>query len=139
MPEGEESPVKKTVLLNQPLSAVIAGLGHTDSLVVSDAGLPIPTGPQRIDLAVRAGVPGFLDVLRTALAEMEVQEAIIATELATSSPAFHSALLEALGEIPIRAVPHEEFKRLTASARAVARTGEFTPYANVILIAGVVF
>lgn len=131
--------MKKTVLLNQPLSAVIAGLGHTDSLVVADAGLPIPAGPQRIDLAVQAGVPPFLDVLRATLAEMQVQEAIIATELATSGSAFHSALREALGDIPVRAVPHEDFKRLTASARAVARTGEFTPYANVILIAGVVF
>lgn len=131
--------MKKTVLLNQPLSAVIAGLGHTDSLVVADAGLPIPAGPQRIDLAVRAGVPEFIDVLGTVLAEMQVQEAIVADELATASPAFHAALLEALGEIPVRSVPHEEFKRQTASAKAVARTGEFTPYANVILISGVVF
>ena len=131
--------MKKTVLLNQPLSAAIAGLGHTDSLVVADAGLPIPAGPRRIDLAVRAGVPAFLDVLGAVLAEMQVQEAIIAEELAASRPDFHRALLEALGDIPVRRVPHEEFKRQTAAAQAVARTGEFTPYANVILISGVVF
>jgi D-ribose pyranase len=39
----------------------------------------------------------------------------------------------------VTAIPHEEFKARTAAARAVVRTGEFTPYANVILIAGVTF
>ena len=32
-----------------------------------------------------------------------------------------------LRDLPVRSVPHEEFKRLTASARAVVRTGECTP------------
>jgi D-ribose pyranase len=51
----------------------------------------------------------------------------------------HTALLDALGDIPIEVVSHESFKARTSDAKAVVRTGEFTPYANVILIAGVVF
>ncbi len=131
--------MKKIGILNQPLSTAIAGLGHMDTLVVADAGLPIPEGPTRIDLAVSAGVPAFLDVLRAVLSEMEVQGAIIASEMAERSPEMQAALLDVLGDVPIEAVPHEEFKARTAAARAVVRTGEFTPYANVILIAGVVF
>jgi D-ribose pyranase len=130
--------MKKTGLLNQPLSAVIAGLGHTDMLVVADAGLPIPLAVQRIDLAVSAGLPSFLDVLRAVLGEMQVEGAIIAAEMETRSPHMHRALLDMLGGAPVQTVPHEAFKLRTQEARAVVRTGEFTPYANVILIAGVV-
>jgi D-ribose pyranase len=131
--------MKKTGLLNQPLSTVIAGLGHMDTLCIADAGLPIPASMTRIDLAVSQGVPAFLDVLDAVLGEMQVQGAIIAWELEQVSPAMHRALMERLGEIDVQVLPHDEFKEATASARAVARTGEFTPYANVILVAGVVF
>jgi D-ribose pyranase len=131
--------MKKGTLLNAPLSAVIAQLGHTDRLVVSDAGLPVPKGVARIDLAVRPGLPPFLDVLRAALAEMEVESVIIAEELEEVSPEMHTALMELLEDIPVETMPHEQFKAETVTARAVVRTGEFTPYANVILCAGVVF
>ena len=45
---------------------------------------------------------------------------------------------QSLGIAP-QTVSHEEFKRRTAKARAMVRTGECTPYANIILIAGVKF
>lgn len=131
--------MKKTGLLNQPLSSVIAGLGHTDQLVIADAGLPIPLTVERIDLAVSAGLPSFLDVLKAVLGEMQVESAVVAEEMLVRSPAMHKALLDVLGNIPVTAVPHETFKVQTQSAHAIARTGEFTPYANVILVAGVVF
>lgn len=131
--------MKKTGLLNQPLSNVIAGMGHLDTLVIADAGLPIPMQTPRIDLAIHEGMPPFLDVVRTVLGELQVQEAVVPAELEQRSSAMYQALRAVLGDIPIRAVPHTEFKAQTSSARAVVRTGEFTPYANVILIAGVVF
>lgn len=131
--------MKKTGLLNQSLSCTIAGMGHFDELVIGDAGLPIPAGPERIDLAVSEGVPSFLSVLRAVLGELQVQSAVIASEMPERSPDLYAALREALGDIPIEQVPHEAFKTRTASTRAVVRTGEFTPYANVILVAGVVF
>ncbi len=131
--------MKKTTLLNQPLSAVIAGLGHTDTLVIADAGLPIPPETQRIDLALRSGIPGFLETLETVLTEMAVEKAIIADEMQDVSPQLFAALKERLGDIPIETIPHTQFKEMTRDARAVVRTGEFTPYANVILVSGVTF
>lgn len=131
--------MKKTGLLNQPLSEVIAGLGHFDTLVVGDAGLPIPASTRRIDLAVSAGVPRFLEVVSAILGEMQVQRAIVAQEMPARSPEAYAALRQLLGDIQVELVPHEELKAQTAAARAVARTGEFTPYANVILVSGVVF
>jgi len=131
--------MKRTPLLHAELSEVIARLGHGDLLVIGDAGLPIPDGPRRIDLAVSANVPRFVDVLSAVLAEMRVESAIVAEELWPTSPAIHAALRRQLGDAPVTTLPHEQFKAATRGARAIVRTGEFTPYANVILRAGVVF
>lgn len=49
--------MKKTALLNRDVSEVIASLGHTDMLVICDAGFPVPGDVQRIDLAVAASLP----------------------------------------------------------------------------------
>jgi D-ribose pyranase len=131
--------LKKIGILNQPISSVIAGLGHTDTLVIADAGLPIPVETQRIDLALSGGIPSFLDTLRAVLTEMQVERVIIAKEMMEVSPEVHQAITKMLGDVPIDTVTHLAFKERTRSARAVIRTGEFTPFANVILVAGVVF
>jgi len=131
--------MKKAGTLNQPLSAVIAGLGHMDQLVIGDAGLPIPREIQRIDLALTPGVPSFLETLRVLLEEIQVERAIVAEEMIEVSPDLHGQVQILLREIPLETIPHTEFKKLTNSARAVVRTGEFTPYANIILVSGVVF
>lgn len=129
--------MKRTPLLHAELAHAMACLGHGDMLVIGDAGLPIPPGPRRIDLALTPGIPAVADVLRVVLTEMQVEKAIIATEAVERSDGQRPAWCA----LPIepQAVPHEEFKRLTAQARVMVRTGECTPYANVILIAGVTF
>lgn len=131
--------MKKIGILNQPLSAVAAGLGHMDTLVIADAGLPIPAETQRIDLALTEGIPTFLDTLGTVLREIQVERAIVAEEMLDVSPNIYEAIVDLLGDVPIEVVTHLILKEQTRSARAVVRTGEFTPYANIILVAGVVF
>ena len=131
--------MKKTPLLNVELSEVIAGLGHGDMLVIGDAGLPIPLDVRRIDLALTRGVPGFIDTLRIVLAEMQVQSVIVAEETGQKSPHILDAIKQLLPTTPIEVVSHELLKADTEGAVAVVRTGEFTPYANTILVSGVVF
>jgi D-ribose pyranase len=131
--------VKKTGLLNQPLSAVIAGLGHTDTIAITDAGLSIPTTIQRIDLAVSAGVPGFLSVMRAVLGEMQISGAVIASELAEHSPLFFVEVVKLLDGAALTQIPHSELLQMTQHTRAAVRTGEFTPFANIILISEVIF
>jgi D-ribose pyranase len=131
--------MKKSGILNADVAAVVAGMGHLDTLTVADAGLPIPDTVLRIDLVVRPNLPRFMDVTSAILEELIVQEAIIAREMVEVSPETYNALRVRLGETPIRMVAHSEFKQLTAQSKAVVRSGEFTPYANVILVAGVAF
>jgi len=131
--------MKKIGILNQPISAVVSGLGHTNTLVIADAGLPIPSETERIDLALAEGIPSFLETLRVVLTEMQVETAVVAKEMLAVSPEIYEAIQALLGDIPITTIAHEAFKAQTKTARAVVRTGDFTPYANIILIAGVVF
>ncbi|MDP9605837.1 D-ribose pyranase [Variovorax sp. YR750] len=130
--------MKRSPLLHAELSHVIASLGHGDMLVLGDAGLPIPDGPRRIDLAVARGVPLLDDVLQAVLSEMQVEGIVVADEALGDAKKLPGWYPQSLGIEP-QTVSHEEFKRRTAKARAMVRTGECTPYANIILIAGVAF
>lgn len=131
--------MKKTTLLHSELSYTIAKLGHLDTLVIADAGLPIPLETVRIDLALTNGVPGAGQTLKVVLDEMKVEKIILAEEVKDRNPKFLADVQQMLPGVPVEFVTHSEFKARTANARAVVRTGEFSPYANVILVSGVVF
>lgn len=132
--------MNKSGLLNPKIAQLITAAGHTETIVVADAGLPIPEAiPNRIDLALKEGIPGFLETLDTIIAEFQVETVILAEEIKTASPEMHQAILRRFPELPIEYIAHEEFKKQTQNAKGIIRTGEFTPYANVILVAGVIF
>lgn len=131
--------MKKTGILNPELVHLIASMGHTDRLVIADSGLPIPLDVPRIDLALVAGIPTFLQTLHAVLGELRVERAIVAEEMRRRSPALYKATRQALGDTKLDHVSHEAFKKLLLDVRAVVRTGEQTPYANIILHSGVTF
>src|SRR5690242_20831811 len=72
--------MKKTTLLQSDLSYLIATLGHMDTLVIADAGLPIPDETMRIDLALTKGVPGAVQTLKVVLDELKVEKVIRSEE-----------------------------------------------------------
>lgn len=139
--------MKKGALLNSDISAVISRLGHTDQIVIGDAGLPIPVTIARIDLALTRGVPGFLQVVDVVTQEMQVESAILAEEIVKNNPQIHELLLAQLAQleqhqgnqIALRYISHEAFKEQTKQSRAVIRSGECSPFANIILCSGVTF
>ena len=131
--------MKKRGLLQHALAGMIASMGHTDLLMVADAGFPVPPGVTCIDLAVYCGLPSMLDVTRAVAGELHVEEITVADELLTRDEVLPAALRELFPDARVRSVPHDELKRLSARARAVVRTGECTPYYNVILTSGVTF
>ena len=143
--------MKKNGMLHAELLRVIGQMGHTDSLVIGDVGLPIPLHVPRIDLALTEGTPGFLHTLQVVLGELCVERSVIAAETIAHNSKIYRALSADAGAtiegiahfMPpphLETVPsHEEFKKLCACARAIVRTGEATPYANIILFSGVTF
>jgi D-ribose pyranase len=119
------------------LVRLLLDLRHHDTVVIADAGLPVPNGVHVVDLGWRRGDPCVPDVLAAVLAELVVERASLAKELQNETS--RSALTSALDTVPIDWISHDELKAVTGEARAVVRTGDDTPFANVVLHAGVPF
>ena len=131
--------MKKGNVINSNIARVIAQMGHFDTLAIGDAGMPVPANTEKIDLAVTKNLPKFIDVLQNVLMELEVQKVYLANEIKTASPAQLLAIKKVIGEIPIEFISHDNMKNNLNKARAFIRTGEMTPYANIILESGVTF
>jgi D-ribose pyranase len=131
--------MKKTALLNSNLSSVISKMGHTDMLAIGDCGLPIPNETERIDLALISGIPTFIETLRATLNELQIEEVILAKETEIISPKLFEEIKDIIGDVKITFISHEELKLNLKKCKAVVRTGEQTPYANIILKSGVAF
>jgi len=138
--------LKRTYLLNRHLSRLVAELGHLDEITIADAGLPVPLGVAVIDLAISPGEPRMTTVMRALAEELVIEESIIAEQAEGKRAA--EILFDALGaftltggikDIAPNMIDHEEFKRRVSCSKAVIRTGEITPYCNIILKSGVAF
>lgn len=133
--------MKRQGILNSDISRVLSYMGHTDCICIGDCGLPIPDEVERIDLALKFGVPAFMDTLKIVEEDMKIEKIVLAEEIKTQNPAVLSEVeaLFAGQDIEVEFVSHVELKAQTKECKAVIRTGETTPYANIILQAGCIF
>lgn len=131
--------MKKTKVINSDISRVISQMGHFDKLSIGDAGMPVPMSVEKIDLAVTHGLPSFIDVLDNVLEELEVQRIYLAEEIKTANPTVLEQIKTRLPQTEIVFYPHEEMKQDLTNCHAFIRTGEVTPYANIVLESNVVF
>ncbi|MFD2682534.1 D-ribose pyranase [Bacillus seohaeanensis] len=131
--------MKRHGILNSHISKVLADLGHTDFIVIADAGLPIPEGVAKIDLALTAGTPSFQDVVDAVVDDMVVEKVIFASEIEDVNGKTANFLTQKFSDVTMEQISHEEFKQRTKQAKVIIRTGEITPYANCILQSGVFF
>ncbi len=135
--------MKTSRLLNSELSYEISKIGHTAHITLCDAGLPIPKDVKRIDLAIESGYPSLIRTLDVILSEMKVEEIIVASEIHEKNQGIFEEMMKIFQSHnmnpPVKEVGHEELKKMTHLSEAIVRTGECTPYANVILKSGVVF
>ncbi len=130
--------MKKTGILHAELNRQVALLGHTDRFIIADSGLPLPRTLPTIDLALTPGHIDFQTVLDALLEEVVVQEHIIATQT-SQSPAGSWITQRATHLGTSHAMDHEDFKQTIGTCQFAVRTGEQTPYANIICISGVPF
>jgi D-ribose pyranose/furanose isomerase RbsD len=128
--------------LNEQVSEIIAGMGHGQSIVVVDAGYPIPADAVRIDLAVGADVPRFEDVLDAVLSELNVEAYVMADESKEQNQRIRTFLAERLPNATLTTQPHVEFRETArrdqrnSTTRAYIRTGDSSAYGSVMLVAG---
>jgi D-ribose pyranase len=137
--------MKKSGILNSDISRVLSYMGHTDRICIGDCGLPIPDETERIDLALRFGVPSFIEVLKEVAKDMKIECIILAEEIKTQNPEQLAAILSFFEENEtdsnpsVEFVSHTELKKMTEDCKAVIRTGEVSPYSNIILQSGCIF
>lgn len=139
MEQRGNSDMKKQGVLNAQLAGYIAGLGHKDLFMVADAGMPIPKGVPLVDLAVCGGVPTFQQVMDAILQETVVEHYTLANEIVSKNPELLVYIQQKLQGVPYDKIPHLQLKELSAKVKFAVRTGEFTPFPNIICRAGVAF
>lgn len=128
--------MKRQGIINGPLSGALARLGHTDLLVIADAGLPVPARVPVVDLALVYGVPRFATVLKAIVEEVIFEEAWVSKQ-ADQWPA--GAIVDTELGFAAHRIDHAEFKLKVGTAHLVIRTGDDTAFSNVILQCGVPF
>ena len=133
--------MKKAGILNSDISRVLAYMGHTDTICIGDCGLPVPDETERIDLSLCFGEPTFIRTLQVVLKDMKVEKIILAEEIIKNNPTVLSEIKKLFEgqNVEMEFVPHSKLKELTQNCKAVIRTGETTPYANIILQSGCIF
>ena len=135
--------MKKTGIINADISRVLSYMGHTDKIAVGDCGLPRPEETERIDLALRLGTPRFMEVLEAVLDDMVIEKVVLAEEIKENNPALLAEIQNLLKErelqVPVEFISHAQLKEETKSCKAVIRSGENTPYANIILQSACIF
>lgn len=131
--------MKNRGILNAQLMQYIAGLGHTDLFLIGDAGMPVPKGVPIVDLALVGGVPSFEQVFKAVLDETKIEKYFLSDQSKTVNPAVYQLIQNSLPDLPFQEMPHTEMKELTKTCKFAIRTGEFTPFSNVVLQAGCVF
>ena len=133
--------MKKQGILNSDISRVLSYMGHTDTLCIGDCGLPIPDEVERIDLALCFGEPTFMRTLEIVAGDMKVEKIVLAEEIKEKNPDVLGKIQTyfASQDVEVEFVPHTELKARTHDCKAVIRTGETPPYANIILQTGCIF
>lgn len=131
--------MKKQGIINKQLAGLIAGLGHKDTFMIADGGMPIPKGIEIVDLALCGGVPTFTQVMEAVLDETEIEAYTIAEEIIVKNPELLGYIKGKLSQTEEIMISHLELKEETKQIKFAIRTGEFTPYPNIILRAGVAF
>jgi len=131
--------LKKTGIFNAQIASAVSSMGHKDKLAIVDMGFPIPVVANKCDLVVEKGSPGFFDVVNMVLKELMVEKIIVADEMRDENVRYYHQLKEQFQEKEVELISHERLKEIANDSRIIIRTGEDTPYSNVILVSGVIF
>ena len=130
--------MKSGVVLNSELSYAISSMGHTDLMIVCDAGFPIPKSTWKVDLALVQDVPDLETVLRAISQEFIAEVVSYANEMAENNPPLLKKVKDIFPESNYKPIPHEQILgEMAAKAKVIVRTGAFDPWGNILLYSGV--
>jgi D-ribose pyranase len=127
--------MRETGILNRDISDVLSTLGHTDEMIVCDAGFAIPQGVRTVDIALAKDKPTVLELLAELKEHFSVETIVVADATQDVSPTRFAAVSRVFGDsVPVEVIPLAAFKQRARGVKAVLRTGDFTAYSNVLLV-----
>lgn len=126
----------ETGILNREIAAQIAKMGHTDMMLIADAGLAVPNTTPVIDISLKENIPTSIEVLEEVLKHFSVEKIIYSQATADVSPSREKEFLKHFDEnVEVEVVPHALLRdELTRKVKFVIRTGDFTANSNIILV-----
>ncbi len=129
--------MKRKGILNREISRIIAGMGHGQKLIVSDAGFPIPEDADCVDLAIKKGLPDLPTVLKIITEEFISEKVMFAEDVISNNQPLYKNLQEIFKDSELEAIPHERImNEIAYEAKAIIRTGDYNPWGNIVLVAG---
>jgi len=128
--------MKEVGIVNRELARLLSEQGHGDMLMIVDAGFAIPKHADVVDISLTENCPMVIDTLQEIKKFFSVEKLIFADKTQEVSPTLFDNITGLFGGAPVEIVTHPQIKELSAKVKAVIRTGDFTAYANVILVSG---
>ncbi len=127
--------MRETGTINREISDVLSTMGHTDELIVCDAGFAIPSGVRTVDVSLAENKPTLIETLTELKRHFSVEKLVMADETKNVSPTRFAAILDLFGmDMPVETIPQALFRRRARRVKAVIRTGDFTAYSNILLV-----
>ena len=124
----------KTGILNPHVLDLLARFRHTNTIVIADRGFPSWPQIETVDLSLVDNVPTVLQALAAVRAQCIVGKAWMAKEfLKNNDIRTQASFATAFKGVALTREPHVDFKKRVPGVIGLIRTGDTTPYANVIL------
>ena len=133
-PEKPPQPMLQTGILNPHVLELIARVRHTNTLVIADWAFPYWPEIETVDISLTRNLPTVLDLLDLLTPIFKIGRIWQAEEFVTSNSAETVArFAKSFGEIPLTREAHTDFKKRVPQAIGLIRTGDGTPYGNIII------
>lgn len=130
--------LRKPRIINTELNHMLAAMGHTDILLVTDAGFPIPADAWVVDLSITRNFPDLVPVLEVVSEVFMAEKLVYADYVPAHNPKLHEALKALFSDCEHETVTHETMMGdIATKAKGIVRTGGYDPWGNIALVAGV--
>jgi len=127
--------MRETGIVNRDICDILSTLGHTDEVIVCDAGFAIPLGVRTIDISLAENVPTVPQVLAELRKHFSVEKLVISEETKKVSPTRFKEFVKAFGKgMAVELLSQNEIRARARTVKAVIRTGDFTAYSNIVLV-----
>lgn len=129
--------MKEIGFLNGQVDAALTRQGHMDLMMVVDAGFPVPDHVELIDLALKPDTPSVPEVLAELRKVHSVEKLVLAEETRRHNPSYFEKVTTSFWkDAETEVIPHTELKLRSQAVKTIIRTGDFTAYANTMLVSG---